>query len=186
MISPLTLYRHYIALARQKRPTVPQSVAEYLTGTYVQMRKAQKEDDSGFTYTSARTLLGVLRLSQALSRLRFADVVEAADVDEALRLLDVSKASLYESKDGNRADNDMTSTSKIWRIMRDLRRINAAGKGDADEDALLELNLRDVRDRVLAKGFTEDSLMDTINEYERLDIIQRVAGGTKIRFVDEL
>lgn len=150
------------------------------------MRKAQKEDDSGFTYTSARTLLGVLRLSQALSRLRFADVVEAADVDEALRLLDVSKASLYESKDGNRADNDMTSTSKIWRIMRDLRRINAAGKGDADEDELLELNLRDVRDRVLAKGFTEDSLMDTINEYERLDIIQRVAGGTKIRFVDEL
>ncbi|TIB99909.1 MCM-domain-containing protein [Wallemia mellicola] len=184
-VEPL-LMRHYIALARQKRPTVPQSVAEYLTGTYVQMRKAQKEDDSGFTYTSARTLLGVLRLSQALSRLRFADVVEAADVDEALRLLDVSKASLYESKDGNRADNDMTSTSKIWRIMRDLRRINAAGKGDADEDELLELNLRDVRDRVLAKGFTEDSLMDTINEYERLDIIQRVAGGTKIRFVDEL
>lgn len=164
---------------------MPTTVAEYLTGTYVQLRKAQKEDESGFTYTSARTLLGVLRLSQALARLRFADVVEAADVDEALRLLDVSKASLYDSKDGNRADNDMSATSKIWRIMRDLRRINAAGRADGDDD-LLQLNLRQVRDRVLAKGFTEDALMDTINEYERLDIIQRVAGGTQIRFVDEL
>ncbi|TIB15848.1 hypothetical protein E3P92_01546 [Wallemia ichthyophaga] len=180
------IMRHYIALARQKRPVVPQAVAEYLTGTYVQLRKAQKEDESGFTYTSARTLLGVLRLSQALARLRFADVVEPADVDEALRLLDVSKASLYDSKDGNRAENDMSATSKIWRIIRDLRRINAAGReGDGDDD-LLQLNLRQVRDRVLAKGFTEDALMDTINEYERLDIIQRVAGGTQIRFVDEL
>ena len=107
-------------------------------------------------------------------------------MDESLRLLDVSKSSLYESKDGNRIDNDMSSTSKIWRIMRDLRRINAVGRDDVNNDELLELSLRDIRDRVLAKGFTEDALMDTINEYERLDVIQRIAGGTKIRFVDEL
>ena len=80
----------------------------------------------------------------------------------------------------------MSSTSKIWRIMRDLRRINAVGRDDVNNDELLELSLRDIRDRVLAKGFTEDALMDTINEYERLDVIQRIAGGTKIRFVDEL
>lgn len=184
-IDPL-LMRHYIALARQKRPIVPPSVADYLTGTYVQLRKQQKLEDSSFSYTSARTLLGVLRLSQALARLRFADQVESADVDESLRLLDVSKSSLYESKDGNRIDNDMSSTSKIWRIMRDLRRINAVGRDDVNNDELLELSLRDIRDRVLAKGFTEDALMDTINEYERLDVIQRIAGGTKIRFVDEL
>ena len=46
------------------------------------------------TYTTARTLLGVLRLSQALARLRLSDEVCRGDVDEAMRLIHMSKASL--------------------------------------------------------------------------------------------
>ena len=63
------------------------------------LRKESKDDDAqkkSHTYTSARTLLGVLRLSQALARLRFADAVMQADVNEALRLMEVSKKSLVE------------------------------------------------------------------------------------------
>ena len=46
------------------------------------------------TFTSARNLLAILRLATALTKLRLADVVEAEDVDEAMRLLEMSKASL--------------------------------------------------------------------------------------------
>ena len=53
----------------------------------------EKEEKSK-SYTSARTLLGVLRLSQALARLRYSDAVEQGDVDEALRLMEASKESL--------------------------------------------------------------------------------------------
>ena len=51
---------------------------------------------AGYTYTTARTLLGILRLGQALARIRFSDEISQADVDEAMRLMHSSKASLYE------------------------------------------------------------------------------------------
>lgn len=46
------------------------------------------------TFTSARNLLAILRLCTALARLRLADTVEAEDVSEAMRLLEMSKSSL--------------------------------------------------------------------------------------------
>ena len=85
-IDPL-LVRHYIAGARQKRPTVPPEVSNYVVESYVRLRKQSKEEEEqkkSHSYTSARTLLGVLRLSQALARLRYSDEVEQGDVDEAL------------------------------------------------------------------------------------------------------
>lgn len=131
------LMRHYIALARQKRPTVPKAVSEYVVGAYVKLRAQGKEDeerDAAYSYTSARTLLGVLRLSQALARLRFADIVEIADVDEALRLMDVSKASLHadgSSRRGNDEVTDHSPVSKIYRIIRDMAM--AAGAAEREE-----------------------------------------------------
>ncbi len=97
--------RHYIALARQKRPIVPPEVSNYVVDSYVRLRKLSKEqekENKAYTYTSARTLLGILRLAQALARLRFADVVEHDDVNEALRLMEVSKESLNNDNDEDR------------------------------------------------------------------------------------
>lgn len=51
------------------------------------------------TFTSARNLLAVLRLATALTRLRLADEVEGEDVKEAIRLLEMSKASLATTRD---------------------------------------------------------------------------------------
>ena len=104
------LLRHYIAGARQKRPTVPPEVSSYVVESYVRLRKQSKEEEEqkkSHSYTSARTLLGVLRLSQALARLRYADEVEQGDVDEALRLMEVSKESLYDDEDRERLVNSL-------------------------------------------------------------------------------
>ncbi|KAG8944555.1 Mcm2-7 hexameric complex component [Tulasnella sp. 408] len=53
---------------------------------------------------------------------------------------------------------------------------------DEDEEAEPELDMVDVRARVLAKGFTEDQLVATIDEYEDMNVFTRVANGTKLRF----
>lgn len=192
-----TLMRHYIAACRKIRPIVPPTMSEYIVSSYVQMRKQQKEDeaeDKNFTYVSARTLLGVLRLAQALARLRMDSVVGQGDVDEALRLIDVSKASLYEHQ--TRTGEDTTDTSKIFRILKDMasgrggaarRRGGRRGATESDEDEddeLEELTIVDVRARVLAKGFTENQLMDTITEYENMGVLMRTANNTRVRFVN--
>lgn len=218
-ISPV-LMRHYIALARQKRPTVPRAVSDYVVGAYVQLRRQQKEDEEKnqfFTYTSARTLLGVLRLGQALARLRFADEVEIADVDEALRLIEVSKASLH-NEDERVRDADQTVVSKIFTLIKQMaasgagqpagrRRGARIGRGpardgmDVDDAAFQpQQTMREVRDRVIAKGFTEDQLdvsglvsfafvslivdlQETIDTYTELDVWRLEANGTILRFL---
>lgn len=160
-------------------------MSEYIVSSYVQMRKQQQEDeadDKSYSYVSARTLLGVLRLSQALARLRLDSVVGQSDVDEALRLMDVSKASLYEHQANGRTGEDTTDTSKIFRIIKDMasapkiskrervlaaatRRRGAPVESEEEEDDELdELPMVDVRSRVLAKGFTENQFMDTLAE----------------------
>lgn len=59
--------RRYIALCKKRQPVVPESLSDYLTAAYVEMRKeARVSKDT--TFTSARTLLSILRLSTALVR----------------------------------------------------------------------------------------------------------------------
>jgi DNA replication licensing factor MCM7 len=159
--------RQWVARARSYRPTVPQEVNDYLVGAYVRMRQQAKRDEGTkkhFSHTSPRTLLGVLRLSQALARLRFAEQVIAEDVDEALRLIEVSKASLWDNE-GQRG-TDQTPSSKIYNLVRNMKDSGAAAVGDGSG----ELDLRRVKERVLAKGFTEDQFDRAVEEYESLDV----------------
>ena len=160
--------RQYIAQARSWRPTVPKEISEYMVGAYVRMRQQQKRDEGGkkhFTHTSPRTLLGVLRISQALARLRFAAQVVTDDVDEALRLVEVSKASLY--NDG-RGKADQSPSSKIYNLIRAMKESGAAAVGDDGSSG--ELSIKKVRERVIAKGFTEDQFSQAVDEYAMLDV----------------
>ncbi|KAJ4514849.1 DNA replication licensing factor MCM7 [Exophiala dermatitidis] len=173
--------RQYIAQARTFRPNVPKSVSDYMVGAYVRMRQQQKRDEGSkkhFTHTSPRTLLGVLRLSQALARLRFSNEVVNEDVDEALRLIEVSKASLYHDQ---RSGGDQTVSSRIYDLIRGMRESGAASVGSG---ARGELNLARVRELVLAKGFTADQLQRTIEEYELLDVWQVANNGTRLVWIE--
>ena len=61
-------FRRYIALCKKKQPVVPELLADYITAAYVEMRKeARVSKDT--TFTSARTLLSILRLATALVRM---------------------------------------------------------------------------------------------------------------------
>jgi DNA replication licensing factor MCM7 len=133
-------------------------------------------------------LLGVLRLAQALARLRFAAAVLHADVDEALRLMAASKESLHDDAGtGDVRGADRSDTSRVYRIIKDMAEAAvAAGAGRAlrkrprrlgrgpdrerdvedgeGEGALDVLSMVDVRARVLRAGYTEAQLMTTIQE----------------------
>lgn len=57
------------------------------------MRKRAR-NDRDHTFTSPRNLLAVLRLSTALARLRNSNEVVKGDVQEAIRLIEMSKQSI--------------------------------------------------------------------------------------------
>ncbi|KIM49345.1 hypothetical protein M413DRAFT_438531 [Hebeloma cylindrosporum] len=203
-----SILRHYIATARQKRPTVPREVSSYVVDSYVRLRKVSKDEElqnKSHSYTSARTLLGILRLAQALARLRWEDVVQHSDVDEALRLMECSKESLLDEED-QEVEADKSSQSQIFRLIKELngsghahkrpkqpKRFGRGPGGERDMDVDDEdyddeedntvLSMVEVRARVLSAGFTEVQLMETIVAYEDMNILVRIANGTKIQFV---
>ena len=176
--------RYYIALARQRRPTVSREVSSYVVDSYVRLRKVSKEEErqnKTHTYTSARTLLGVLRLAQALARLRWSNIVEHSDVDEALRLMECSKESLQDEED-KEPDLDKSPISQIFRLIKSMagsgdagsmgsKRPKRLGKGpngerdmdvDSDYEDSTVLSMTEIRARVLSSGYNEAQLMETI------------------------
>ena len=52
--------------------------ADYVADVYAEMRRDEAAAQMPHSYTTARTLMSILRLSQALARLRFADSVAQA------------------------------------------------------------------------------------------------------------
>ncbi|EHK15678.1 uncharacterized protein TRIVIDRAFT_74376 [Trichoderma virens Gv29-8] len=178
--------RSYVAQARTYRPVVPESVSEYMIKTYVRLRdQQQRAEKKGkqFTHTTPRTLLGVVRLAQALARLRFSNQVTQDDVDEALRLVEASKESLNTEAGGPR--RGLNASSRIYNLVKALADSGACRPDDADDDDELgvELSMRKVKERVIAKGFTEDQWLNALEEYTTLDVWQTAGSGSRLVFV---
>jgi DNA replication licensing factor MCM7 len=191
-VSP-KLLREYIARARKHQPVVPIDVAPYIVEAYVSLRMEDRPGSSGNrnrdhsqnkagdqTVMTARQLLSILRLSQALARLRFSDFVAREDVDEAIRLTHMSKASLLDEQDGGDGSKTMTGgprrediTSRVFGIIRDYATSSNASSVD----------LKLCEAMALRKGFTVQQLQYTLEEYESLEIIQINHSRTKVHFV---
>lgn len=114
-------FKKYIAKCKTLNPTIPEALSDYIvreyhfiftlgmgktmkkfficivavriTENYVEMRKRAR-NDADQTFTSPRNLLAILRLSTALARLRNSNEVVKGDVQEAIRLIEMSKQSI--------------------------------------------------------------------------------------------
>ena len=58
-------HSRYIDECKKKQPVVPEALTDYIVGAYVEMRRDARTQINQ-TFTSARTLLALLRLSTAL------------------------------------------------------------------------------------------------------------------------
>ena len=117
------------------------------------------------SYTTARTLLSILRLATALARLRFAGEVGQAEVDEALRLMRMSKHSLLDGgagggagAAGRRAANDPVSA--VYYALRDAAR--ASGTTTYAWADLVAL---------LGRSFSHDAIRTAVEEYAEFNVL---------------
>lgn len=166
----MRLMRRYIALCRSKNPAVPEDLTDYIVGAYVEMRKeARNNKDS--TFMSPRTLLAILRLSTALARLRLADVVDKDDINEAMRLMEMSRDSLVHHAEST--GRIQTVTDKIFALIRDM----------ASELGGKTVKMADAVERCGSRGFRPNQIEEAIEEYEELNVWQVNQARTKITFV---
>lgn len=165
--------RAYIAHAKQRAPFVPESLTEYFAAVYAEMRAEEAQTEQPHSYTTARTLLSMLRLSQALARLRLADSVAQPDVDEALRLMRMSKISLSDNESGT-GQKDVIST--IYSRIRDN-----AQEQRKDQYAWAEILA------VAGNEFKHEEIRACLTEYADINIWQvekSAAGEDTISFLE--
>lgn len=166
-----TMVRNYVALAKRCDPYISKELTEYIVGIYVNLRD-EAGNDPDVQYTGARTLLAVLRLSTALARLRFDEVVQQADVEEALRLMHASKSSLIDSR-----TNKGRKTNPINDVYTIIVRLRDELGGDS-------VPVQTATDRAIAKGYTASVVTACLDEYEEMNIWQVSSGRSrKITFV---
>lgn len=160
--------RRYIAMCHERQPTVPESLADYITAAYVEMRREARASKDA-TYTSARTLLAILRLSTALARLRMVDIVEKEDVNEAIRLMEMSKDSLLGEK-GQTARTQRPADV----IFATIRELVSRGRS---------VHFSEAEQRCISRGFTPAQFQAALDEYEELNVWQVNTSRTRITFV---
>eukprot|EP00310_Coccolithus_braarudii_P013273 CAMPEP_0183353098 /NCGR_PEP_ID=MMETSP0164_2-20130417/32739_1 /TAXON_ID=221442 /ORGANISM="Coccolithus pelagicus ssp braarudi, Strain PLY182g" /LENGTH=732 /DNA_ID=CAMNT_0025525717 /DNA_START=72 /DNA_END=2270 /DNA_ORIENTATION=- len=168
------LMRGYISHVRRLEPSVPPDVANYVVDEYVNMRQEAANDTAGLGFTSARTLLAILRLSQALARLRQSKEVDREDIVEARRLMSLSRSSVLDAGQDKEAYTGDDAVSMIYKIIRDF----------ANKTAAPAVNVAEVLPRVLSRGRTKEDLDRCITEYEELNVWHLNDTRTVIRFVD--
>jgi DNA replication licensing factor MCM7 len=188
MVTP-RLLREYISRARRHEPMVPPDVAPYIVEAYVSLRLEDRpggrrnhngnSKSNDQTVMTARQLLSILRLSQALGRLRFADQVAREDVDEAIRLTHMSKASLNDDprkssakqETGTRTEQDISG--EMFTILRDY----------AKNSNLTTLDIKLCEGMVMRKGFSQEQLKTCLDQYDSLELIQVNDAGTEVHFL---
>uniref|UniRef100_M8BNG1 DNA replication licensing factor MCM7 n=1 Tax=Aegilops tauschii TaxID=37682 RepID=M8BNG1_AEGTA len=163
--------RAYISAARRVTPSVPRDLEEYIATAYSSIRQEEAKSNAPHSYTTIRTLLSIVRISIALARLRFSETVAQSDVDEALRLMQMSKYSLY-SDDRQRSGLD--AISDIYSILRD----EAARTSSMDVKYGHALNL------ISRKGYSEAQLKECLEEYASLNVWQIHPSTFDIHFID--
>ncbi|KAJ8389254.1 hypothetical protein AAFF_G00121190 [Aldrovandia affinis] len=172
----MKLLRRYVSLCQRRQPVIPESLADYITAAYVEMRKeARVSKDT--TFTSARTLLSILRLSTALARLRLVDLVEKEDVNEAMRLMEMSKDSLQADK--SNATRAQRPADVIFSLLRELAGEGAKGQGQARG----VVRMAEAEQRCVSRGFTPAQFQAALDEYEELNVWQVNQARTRLTFV---
>lgn len=164
--------RAYVAHARTYHPHVPADLSNYIASAYAEMRQDELgAGERAMGYTTARTLLSILRLSESLARLRWSDQVIHDDVNEALRLMKMSKVSLEDTLEEGNARNDPITT--VYMAIRDW----------ADEVRTSEISYERAVAILVSKGYSQEVLDACLNEYAGLDVWV-LDGDRNITFVD--
>ncbi|XP_039126298.1 DNA replication licensing factor MCM4 [Dioscorea cayenensis subsp. rotundata] len=103
----------YISYARKHiHPQLSEEAAEKLVCGYVEMRKRGNFPGSGkkVITATARQIESLIRLSEALARMRFSEWVNGKDVDEAFRLLEVAMQQSATDHATGTIDMDLITT----------------------------------------------------------------------------
>merc|ERR1719324_873155 len=166
--------RSFIRKARAYEPMIENDLQRDIVDAYVSMRDDEKRGDvdSRKSYTTPRTLLAILRLSQAHARARFSHRVERQDFEEAMRLMKVSKESVELSSPAKRDANPLDI---VYDIISDLSRRSTSEDGWVDLQHVISMSGH--------KAMNREMCIEAIENWESLNLLCFNPERTMVKFM---
>jgi len=169
-IISLDMLRSYILYAQQMcKPKISDDAAEALVNYYVEMRRMGTSAAGSKVITSTpRQLESLVRLSEALAKMKLSKTVEVADVDEAARLVKVAlQQSATDPRTGT-IDMDLiqTGVSSSLRQMRykleqDIRGVLSKASGRTMSSSVL---LQDLKETLQSQAPSVNELWEVLQQ----------------------
>lgn len=166
--------RAFIRKAKSFEPMIDDELQRDIVDAYVSIRDDEKRGDmdSRKSYTTPRTLLGILRLSQAHARCRFSPRVERQDFDEAMRLTKASKESVEIS---GPAKKDQNPLDVVYDLLSDMIKSSSMDDGWVDMTHLVSMAGH--------KALPKEAVVEAVENWESLSVMTRNPEKTMVKFL---
>eukprot|EP00920_Eleutheroschizon_duboscqi_P009775 GHVT01022830.1.p1 GENE.GHVT01022830.1~~GHVT01022830.1.p1 ORF type:complete len:554 (+),score=163.24 GHVT01022830.1:143-1804(+) len=185
LLQDKVVLRAFLARCKQFSPELPAGIAPHIASWYAAQRQAEKDIESKegmlSSYTTPRALLAVLRITQALARLRQSDAICMADWDEALRLSESSKRSVEEARGMRRQQRKQDPIGEVFSIFRNLRQKAASVTGWKGW-----VGVQAVEKQANATGLSTSDVFLGLDKYVELSVLIWNASRSKIAQVSDL
>jgi len=110
---PTELLAQYIAYAKKHiHPEISDEASAALVAAYVSMRRVGHTESKKIITATPRQLESLIRLSEALARMKFKRFVGKEEVDEAVRLMNVATQTAATDPTTGRIDMELLTTGK--------------------------------------------------------------------------
>jgi len=150
-----TLFRKYVAYAKRNCfPRLGTEAREALIEYYMKLRDLA--DANKPVPVTARQLEAIIRLAESSAKIRLSPVIEKADSDRTIRIIDTCLRQVAYDPSSGSFDIDMVATG-VSKGKRDLiRTIKQVIRDTADDNG--RAHIEDVIERVRTQGFDKDDV----------------------------
>merc|ERR1712070_1368883 len=162
-----------IRRAKELEPMIDDELQQDIVNAYVSSREEETNDKARKSYTTPRSLLAILRLSQAHARCRFSPKVEKQDFDEAMRLTKCSKESVELSAP---TKGNVNPLDVVYDIVQDLARRNGSQNSGWVEVA-------HVVSMAGHKALSEEQVKEALDNWASLSVLTLNPDGTLVKFM---
>ena len=166
--------RTYTRRAKSFEPYIDDSLKDEIVDACVNLRIEEKrsEIDSRKSYTTPRTLLAIMRLSQAHARSRFSKRVERQDLEESMRLTKASKESVELSAPRHENANPL---DVVYDIIVDLSRRAANEEGWVEVNQIVSMAGHSAR--------TSEMVAEAIDNWDSVSLLCQNPEKIMVRFI---
>merc|ERR1712113_773259 len=159
--------RSFIRRAKELEPMIDDELQQEIVDAYVSSRENEKHDKNKKSYTTPRSLLALLRLSQAHARCRFSQRVEKQDFEEAMRLTKCSK----ESTEMGVNKGNVNPLDVVYDLLGDINK---------EDDGWV--NIAQVVNMAGHKALSRDQVIEALDSWADLSVLTLNPEKTMVKF----